>query len=61
MVNPLTCRIEAYECLMRAVLPDGRIANPAEMISTARNAEVMQQAGAAGLILQNELTPLSVH
>lgn len=43
MVNPVTCKIEAYECLMRAVLPDGRIANPAEMISTARNAEVMMQ------------------
>ncbi len=43
MVNPQTGEIEAYECLMRAVLSDGRVKTPAEMIATARAAGLMLQ------------------
>jgi EAL domain-containing protein (putative c-di-GMP-specific phosphodiesterase class I) len=37
MVNPRTGRIEAYECLMRGVLPNGEVKQPSEMISSARS------------------------
>jgi EAL domain-containing protein (putative c-di-GMP-specific phosphodiesterase class I) len=41
MVNPRTGQIEAYECLMRAVLPGGEIKSPAEMIGAARAAGIL--------------------